>query len=66
MWYGTNRFNARQPAFRRADEMRQVRTVIRLGEDGYSIKGGEYFCEACEQSLPGRSEGLRLTGDGDC
>ena len=50
VWYGTNRFNFEKlvnPPSYEPTKCVRCGTVIRLGEDGYSIKGGEYFCEAC-------------------
>lgn len=50
VYYGTNEYNfeklANPPAYP-PTKCAKCKKVIRLGEDGYSIKGKEYFCEEC-------------------
>jgi hypothetical protein len=50
VWYGTNEYNFEKltdPPTYEPTRCKQCGTVIKLGEGGYSIKGGEYFCWAC-------------------
>jgi hypothetical protein len=50
VWYGTNEYNFEKltdPPTYEPTHCKQCGTVIKLGEDGYMIKGGEYFCQAC-------------------
>ena len=59
VYYGTNEYNfeklANPPAYE-PTRCKQCGTVIHLGEGGYSIKGGDYFCGSCtEWDLPSRS-----------
>ncbi len=50
VWYGTNEFNFRKldnpPPF---DPIRcgKCATVIDIGEGGYSLRGGKYYCNGC-------------------
>lgn len=48
--YGTNEYNfvklANPPKFK-PTKCAKCKKTIRLGEDGYSISGGKYFCERC-------------------
>jgi hypothetical protein len=50
VYYGTNEYNfeplPNPPAFE-PTRCAKCGQVIRLGEGGYSMKGGEYFCMAC-------------------
>lgn len=50
VWYGTNEYNFEKlpnpPKYEPARCSRCHR-VIRLGEDGYSVKGKKYLCEKC-------------------
>jgi hypothetical protein len=56
VWYGTNEYNfeklANPPAYE-PTHCSRCGKVIKLGEDGYSIKDEEYFCAACSyQDFP--------------
>lgn len=50
VYYGTNEYNFEKllnpPAYE-PTRCSRCKKVIRLGEDGYSIKGEEYLCEKC-------------------
>jgi hypothetical protein len=50
VWYGTNEYNFEKlpnpPAYK-PTKCAKCKKVIRLGEDGYSVKGKEYLCEDC-------------------
>jgi hypothetical protein len=50
VYYGTNEYNfeklADPPAYE-PTKCSRCGKVIRLGEDGYSLRGKEYFCERC-------------------
>lgn len=50
VWYGTNEFNFEKlpnpPAFE-PTLCSRCKRVIRLGADGYSIRGDDYYCESC-------------------
>ncbi len=50
VYYGTNEYNFEKlphpPAFK-PTRCARCNKVIRLGEDGYSIKGKEYLCQDC-------------------
>ena len=50
VYYGTNEYNFEKldnpPAFE-PTRCAKCGRVIHLGVDGYSMKGGEYFCQAC-------------------
>ena len=68
VWYGTNEYNfetlKNPPAFE-PTHCKQCGKVINLGEDGHSIKGGDYFCMACTaQDLPGFGSRKRKKGPG--
>ena len=50
VYYGTNEYNfvkLEDPPKYKPTRCAKCKAVIRLGEDGYSIKGGEYFCVKC-------------------
>lgn len=50
VWYGTNEYNFEKlsnPPTYKPTKCARCKKVIRLGEDGYSIKGKEYLCEKC-------------------
>lgn len=50
VWYGTNEFNFEKlpnPPSYEPTKCSRCGVVIRLGTDGHSIKGNEYFCEKC-------------------
>lgn len=53
-WYGTNEFNFEKmespPAFE-PTLCATCKTRIDLGNDGYSMKGGAYYCMRCSASL---------------
>jgi hypothetical protein len=53
VYYGTNEYNfeklANPPSYE-PTLCSQCGKVIRLGEDGYSVKGGEYSCMDCVSS----------------
>jgi hypothetical protein len=50
VWYGTNEYNferlANPPSYE-PTRCAKCNKVIRLAEDGYSVKESEYLCEAC-------------------
>ena len=50
VWYGTNEYNfeklANPPKYE-PTHCAKCGRVIRLGEDGYSVKGKDYWCEQC-------------------
>ena len=50
VWYGTNEYNFEKlknpPAFE-PTHCAKCGKVINLGNDGFSIKGQEYYCEEC-------------------
>jgi hypothetical protein len=50
VYYGTNEYNFERlenpPAYQ-ATRCARCGKVIRLGEDGYSFRAGQYFCEQC-------------------
>ena len=50
VWYGTNEYNfeklANPPSFE-PTHCSECGVVIRLGTDGHSQRGDEYWCEAC-------------------
>lgn len=50
--FATNEYNfvklANPPAFE-PTRCGKCKSVIQLGEEGFSIKGGEYFCERCTE-----------------
>ena len=50
VWYGTNEFNfekLKNPPAYEPTHCSECGRVIRLGHDGYSIKGDKYFCDNC-------------------
>jgi len=50
VYYGTNEYNFEKlvnPPSYQPTKCAKCKKVIRLGEDGYSVKGKEYLCEAC-------------------
>ncbi len=50
VWYGTNEYNFEKlenPPEYGPTKCAKCGRVISLGEDGYSIKGGDYFCARC-------------------
>jgi len=50
VYYGTNEYNFEKlenPPEYEPTMCAKCNTVIVLGEDGYSIKGGDYFCARC-------------------
>jgi hypothetical protein len=50
VWYATNEYNfetLKEPPAFEPTHCKQCGVVIRLGEDGYSTKGGDYLCMAC-------------------
>ncbi len=52
VWYGTNEYNFQKllnpPAYE-PTHCSHCKQRIALGEDGYSTKGKQYFCEACTE-----------------
>jgi len=50
VWYGTNEYNFEKlenpPEYEPTKCAKCGRGIV-LGEEGYSIKGGEYHCEKC-------------------
>lgn len=64
VYYGTNQYNfeklANPPAYE-PTSCAACGTVINLGEDGYSVRGSEYWCEGCSATelrrLQGRAAG---------
>jgi len=52
VYYGTNEFNFEKlenpPAYQ-PTRCSTCDTIIRLGEDGYSIQGSRYLCERCSR-----------------
>ncbi|HEX5132095.1 MAG TPA: hypothetical protein VFX92_06375 [Candidatus Krumholzibacteria bacterium] len=50
VYYGTNEYNFEKlenpPAFE-PTHCAKCNVVISLGEDGYTMSGGEYWCERC-------------------
>jgi len=50
VWYGTNEFNFEKlpnPPEYEPTHCADCGKVIRLGEDGYSTRGDEYWCDRC-------------------
>lgn len=50
VWYGTNEYNfekLKNPPKYEPTRCAKCNRVISLGEDGYTMKGGAYFCERC-------------------
>ena len=65
VYYGTNEYNfekvSNPPAFE-PTHCHQCGRIISLGEDGYSMAGGDYFCERCSaERMGGGWIGHRLT-----
>ena len=51
VYYGTNEYNfakLENPPKYRPTRCARCGKVIKLGTDGYTMKGKEYFCAACE------------------
>jgi len=49
-WYATNEYNLEKladPPSYQPTHCAKCKRAIRLGEDGYSVIGGEYLCEDC-------------------
>jgi hypothetical protein len=57
VYFGTNEYNfeklANPPTYE-PTRCKQCGQVIKLGEGGYSVKGGDYFCMACNPHEFGR------------
>jgi hypothetical protein len=52
VYYGTNEYNFEKlenPPEYEPTRCAKCNTIINLGEDGYSIKGGKYFCYDCSE-----------------
>lgn len=52
VWYGTNEFNFEKldnPPSYEPTHCSKCGIVIKLGTDGFTISGKEYWCEACGQ-----------------
>jgi len=50
VWYGTNEYNfvkLENPPAYKPTKCAKCKRVIKLGEDGYSMKGGKYYCYEC-------------------
>jgi len=50
VWYGTNEYNfvkLENPPEFKPTKCAKCKRVIKMGEGGYSMKGGEYFCDRC-------------------
>lgn len=50
VWYGTNEYNfvkLENPPKYKPTKCAKCKRVIRLAEDGYSMKGGKYYCDRC-------------------
>ena len=62
VWYGTNEYNFEKlqnpPAFD-PTHCSRCKAVISLGEDGYSQRGDEYFCEGCTSTMMSKAMGKR-------
>jgi hypothetical protein len=56
VWYGTNEYNFEKlenpPAYE-PTKCAECGRVIVLGEEGFSVKGGEYSCQQCTAKLMG-------------
>lgn len=56
VWFGTNEYNferlANPPEYE-PTRCAGCQKVIRLAEEGYMLKGSEYFCEACSSMKSG-------------
>ena len=54
VWAATNDFNfvkLENPPAYEPTRCKKCQEVIHLGEDGHSIKGGDYFCANCSPTL---------------
>ena len=54
VWYGTNEYNFEKlenPPSYKPTHCGKCNRVIKLGEDSFSIKGKQYFCENCCEFL---------------
>ncbi len=62
VWHGTNEYNfvkLENPPSYEPTRCAKCNRVIKLGDDGYSIKGEEYFCMRCSNfDLPKFFSGL--------
>jgi hypothetical protein len=50
VWYGTNEYNfvkLRNPPKYEPTRCAKCKRMIRLAEDGYSMKAGGYYCMRC-------------------
>ena len=50
VWYGTNEYNfvkLESPPEYQPTKCAKCKRGIRLAEDGYSMKGGKYYCYKC-------------------
>jgi hypothetical protein len=50
VWYGTNEYNfvkLENPPTYKPTKCAKCKRVIKLAEDGYSMKGGKYYCDRC-------------------
>ena len=50
VWYGTNEYNfvkLENPPEYKPTKCAKCKRVIKLAEDGYSMKGGKYYCDRC-------------------
>jgi hypothetical protein len=50
VWYGTNEYNfvkLTNPPTYKPTKCAKCKRVIKLAEDGYSMKGGKYYCDRC-------------------
>jgi hypothetical protein len=50
VWYGTNEYNfvkLEDPPKFKPTRCAKCKRVIKLGEDGYSMRDGGYYCERC-------------------
>jgi len=50
VWYGTNEYNfetLKKPPAYEPTTCATCGTIINLGTDGYSMLGGQYWCETC-------------------
>lgn len=53
VWYGTNEYNfvkLENPPKYEPTRCSKCNRVIRLAEESWSTKGGDYFCEQCTAS----------------
>jgi hypothetical protein len=50
VYYGTNEYNfekLKNPLKFKPTRCAKCKKIIRLGEDGYSMQGGNYYCMEC-------------------